>query len=241
MNKKILIYGGTSLISLELIKIYNNEEYEFIIFCRDKNNFIERLNKLDLTVNKFTIYEVDLIELEKNLKIISEIENELDGVIWVAGETGDAIIEFQNTNEAKKSIDVNFLNPILIISKLILKIKQNENSFIAVITSVAGLRGRQKNFFYGSANSGMISFLSGLRQKFSGKINVLTVIPGYMRTEKFNIDAPRLLVTSPEQTAEIIYKAIKNKKEVIYINFLWRILMFFIRLVPEKIFKKLKF
>jgi len=241
MNKKILIYGGTSLISLELIKIYNNEEYEFIIFCRDKNNFIERLNKLDLTVNKFTIYEVDLIELEKNLKIISEIENELDGVIWVAGETGDAIIEFQNTNEAKKSIDVNFLNPILIISKLILKIKQNENSFIAVITSVAGLRGRQKNFFYGSANSGMISFLSGLRQKFSGKINVLTVIPGYMRTEKFNIDAPRLLVTSPEQTAEIIYKAIKNKKEVIYINFLWRILMFFIGLVPEKIFKKLKF
>ena len=109
MNKKILIYGGTSLISLELIKIYNNEEYEFIIFCRDKNNFIERLNKLDLTVNKFRIYEVDLIELEKNLKIISEIENELDGVIWVAGETGDAIIEFQNTNEAKKSIDVNIV------------------------------------------------------------------------------------------------------------------------------------
>ena len=241
MNKKILIYGGSSLISLELIKIYSNEECEFIIFCRDKNNFIKRLNKLDLTANKFKIYEVDLMELEKNLKIISEIESELDGVIWVAGETGDAIVEFQNTNLAKKSIDINFLNPILIISKLVLKIKQNENSFVAVITSVAGLRGRQKNFFYGSANSGMISFLSGLRQKFSGKINVLTVIPGYMRTEKFNIDAPRLLVTSPEQTAEIIYKAIKNKKEVIYINFLWRILMFFIGLVPEKIFKKLKF
>ena len=156
MNKKILIYGGSSLISLELIKIYNNEEYEFIIFCRNKNKFIERLKELDLSTNKFTIYESDLIELEKNLKIISEIKNDLDGLIWVAGETGDAIIEFENTAEAKKSIDINFLNPILIISKLTLKIKQNNNSFIAVITSVAGLRGRQKNFFYGSANSGMI-------------------------------------------------------------------------------------
>ena len=70
MNKKILIYGGSSLISLELIKIYNNEEYEFIIFCRNKNKFIERLKELDLSINKFTIYESDLIELEKNLKII---------------------------------------------------------------------------------------------------------------------------------------------------------------------------
>ena len=70
---------------------------------------------------------------------------------------------------------------------------------------------------------------------------MLTVIPGYIRTEKFNIDAPKLLVTSPRQTAKTIHKAIKNKKEVIYINFLWRIIMFFLGLVPEKIFKKLKF
>ena len=61
MNKKILIYGGSSLISLELIKIYNNEEYEFIIFCRNKNKFIERLKELDLSTNKFTIFESDLI------------------------------------------------------------------------------------------------------------------------------------------------------------------------------------
>ena len=241
MNKKILIYGGSSLISLELIKIYNNEEYEFIIFCRNKNKFIERLKELDLSTNKFTIFESDLIELEKNLKIISEIKNDLDGLIWVAGETGDAIIEFENTAEAKKSIDINFLNPILIISKLTLKIKQNNNSFIAVITSVAGLRGRQKNFFYGSANSGMISFLSGLRQKFSGKISVLTIIPGYMKTKKFNIDAPELLVTSPKKAARIIDNAIKNKKEVVYINFLWRVIMFFLGLIPEKIFKNFKF
>jgi short-subunit dehydrogenase len=128
-----------------------------------------------------------------------------------------------------------------LISKLTSKIKQNNNSFIAVVTSVAGLRGRQKNFFYGSAKSGMISFLSGLRQKFSGKINVLTIIPGYIKTEKLNIDAPALLVTSPEKTARIINEAIKNKKEVIYINFLWRVIMFFLVLIPEKIFKNFKF
>ena len=136
----------------------------------DKKQTIESLRHLTIEET----YELGDAILENNL---SEIKNELDGLIWVAGETGDAMIEFQNTHKAKKNIDINFLNPILLISKLTSKIKQNNNSFIAVVTSVAGLRGRQKNFFYGSAKSGMISFLSGLRQKFSGKILILELQP----------------------------------------------------------------
>ena len=73
----------------------------------------------------------------------------------------------------------------------------------------------------------MISYLSGLRQKFNGEFNILTVIPGYIRTEKFKINAPKFLITSPKKAAEIIYRAIKTKKEIVYINFLWRIIMFF--------------
>ena len=189
--KRILIYGGSSLISIELIKIYFDKNYEFVIFCRSKENFISRIAKLDLDIKKFIIYETNLIDLDKNLKIISELKNSLKGIIWVAGETGNAYEEFENTQLAKKNIEVNFLNPALILCRLISKLNLNEEPFVAVITSVAGLRGRQKNFFYGSAKSAMISFLSGLRQKFSGKINILTIVPGYMRTEKYNLEAPK--------------------------------------------------
>ena len=51
----------------------------------------------------------------------------------------------------------------------------------------------------------MISYLSGLRQKFNGEFNILTVILGYIRTEKFKINAPKFLITSPKKAAEIIY------------------------------------
>ena len=239
--KKILIYGGTSLLSLELIKIYLKQSYEFIVFTRDKENFKSRVRKLGLDEKKFELYEVDLSNLEENFKLISGIKKNIQGILWIAGETGNALSEFQDPILAKKNIEVNFLHPTLIICKLISKLNTDQENFIAVVTSVAGLRGRKKNFFYGSAKSGMISFLSGLRQKFSGQINILTIIPGYMSTEKFDLNASKFLVTSPERSARIIYNAINNKKEIVFINFLWRVIMFFISLIPEKIFKKLNF
>lgn len=239
--KKILIYGGTSLLSLELIKIYLKQSYEFIVFTRDEENFKSRVRKLGLDEKKFEIYEADLSNLEENFKFISGIKKNIQGILWIAGETGNAVSEFQDPVLAKKNIEVNFLHPTLIICKLISKLNTDQENFIAVVTSVAGLRGRKKNFFYGSAKSGMISFLSGLRQKFSGQINILTIIPGYMSTEKFDLNASKFLVTSPERSARIIYNAINNKKEIVFINFFWRVIMFFISLIPEKIFKKLNF
>ena len=239
--KKILIYGGTSLISIELIKIYFKQNYEFIIFTRNKENFISRIRKLDLDEKKFELFELDLSNLQENLRLISGIKTNIQGILWIAGETGNAINEFQDLNLAKKNIEINFLHPALIICKLISKLNTDQEAFIPVVTSVAGLRGRKKNFFYGSAKSGMISFLSGLRQKFSGQIKILTIIPGYMSTEKFDLNTSNFLVTSPERSARIIYNAIKNKKEIVFINFFWRLIMFFISLIPEKIFKKLNF
>ena len=71
--------------------------------------------------------------------------------------------------------------------------------------------------------------------------NVLTIIPGYIKTKSFKENAPNFLITSPKKAALIIFKGIKSKKEIVYVNFLWKIIMLFVRLIPEKIFKKLNF
>ncbi len=241
MPKKILIYGGSSLISKELISIYSREDYNFIIFCRKKESVLSHISNLKLDNNKFEIFETDLIDLQKNLELISKLDDNIDGVIWISGYTGDPVKEINDVELASNNIKINFLNPVLIINKLLPKIINNEEGFLAVMCSVAGLRGRAKNIFYGSSKSGLITFLSGLRQKFHNKLNIVTIIPGYMSTSSFNESAPNFLITSPKKAATIIIKAIKAKKEIIYINSFWRIIMFFVKNIPEKIFKKLKF
>ena len=241
-NNYIIIYGGSSLISKKLLEILSKDFNQFIIFCRKKNIVQQYISEKKLDNLEIKIFEVDLLDLKTNLSIIEKLENNICGLIWISGFIGNPDEEYLDSKKCETNLRVNFLNPVLLINKIVPKMKTGKKSFIAVFTSVAGLRGRSKRLFYSSAKSALITYLSGLRQKLNREqIHILTVIPGYMRTKQFNIKAPSFLIASPEKSAQIVYNAIKKEKEIVYINFFWRIIMFCINLLPEKIYKKLKF
>ncbi len=246
--KKLLIYGGTSEISIELISLYFDKTESFIVFCRNKEKFNQLLNQDNLhdkTKDKIEIVEIDLLNLNDNLNIIKKLDDDISGIFWIAGFTGDGLKEYQNIDQAEKNIKINFLNPTIILSEISKKIIKNKNSFMAVFTSVAGLRGRKKLIYYSSSKSGLIAFLSALRQKlFNDNILVTTIIPGYISTKPFRDlkqKAPSLLITNPKIVASILKKSIDDKKEIVYINNFWRIIMFVIKIIPEKIFKRFSF
>ena len=241
-SNSIIIYGGSSLISRELLKILSKNYNQFIIFCRKKSIVQRYIYEMKLENLEIKIFETDLLDLEANISIIEKLENNISGLIWVSGFTGNPDEEYLDPKKCEINFRINFLNPVLLLNKIVPKMQIGKKSFIAVLTSVAGLRGRSKRLFYSSAKSAMIAYLSGLRQKLNNKkINVITVIPGYMRTKSFDIKTSSLLVTSPKKSAQIIYDAIKAGKEIVYINFFWRIIMLCINLIPEKIYKKLRF
>ena len=240
MSGNIIIYGSSSLISLELIKILDKDTSKFYLFCRNKNEIEKFIINNNFDKNKFIIFEVDLIDLKKNLELINNIKN-VTGLIWMAGFSGDSDKELEDLESAKANIQINLLNPILIINEILKKIIKDGRSFLVIVTSVAGLRGRGKNLIYGSAKSGLITYASGLRQKFNKNLKVITVIPGYIKTKNFNIIAPSFLICTPAQLAIKIFKAIKHNKEIIYSSFIWKIIMVVLKFIPEKIFKKLKF
>ena len=242
MKQKILIYGGGSYISEEIIKLYEKDDYNFIIFCRNRLNFEKFLEKNELDLNKFQINETHLQNLEHNLDIVEKIKDELTGIIWVAGITGDPDEEYNDPKKCKENLTINFLNPIIIMNELSKKLIKSKKSFIVIFSSVAGIRGRAKRLYYASSKSALISYASGLRQKFNSiGIKVITIIPGYMKTKPFNVKAPSFLITEPKHVANIVYDAIKKNRTNVYINSFWKFIMFFIKIIPEKIYKKLNF
>ena len=147
-KKHIVIFGGSSLITEELLKIFENECEKISIFCRKKDSVKDYVKNLKNTI--IDIYEVDLLNLEKNLSIIEKFENDINGIIWISGFTGNAEEEFLNFKKGEENIKVNFLNPVLIINKIIPKMLSDGNSFVLALSSVAGLRGRAKQLFYSS-------------------------------------------------------------------------------------------
>tara|TARA_Y100001970_G_C14220111_1_gene852119 strand:+ start:1654 stop:2406 length:753 start_codon:yes stop_codon:yes gene_type:complete len=247
--KNIVFYGGSSEITLELIKLYFEETEKIFIFSRKLKTVNDLISKdiyfKNKIITKIKVIECNLSNYEEVLNIVNNNINELSGLIWVAGFTGDPDLEYNDINLIKKNLTINFLNPTILINEFSKKLIPHSNSFICVITSVAGLRGRKTQLFYSPAKAGLITYLSGLRQKLSVKnIHVCTVIPGYINTKPFregNWKSLGFLITSPKECAYSMKKAIYNKKEIIYINNIWRIVMFLISLIPEKIFKKLNF
>jgi len=118
---------------------------------------------------------------------------------------------------------------------------QNETKNIAVIGSVAGLRGRASNYHYGSSKAGMHSFLSGLRNRyFKTGLKVITIIPGPVDTK---MTRGKILKTSSlasvEKVAKQIHQKVSKGQEIIYCPWYWKWIMIVIRLIPEFIFKRM--
>lgn len=110
------------------------------------------------------------------------------------------------------------------------------------LSSVAGDRGRQSNFIYGSSKAGFTAYLSGLRNYlFDKKVHVLTVKPGFMDTKMTEgLPLNPKLTASPKQAAAHIYKAYKKQKNIAYVLPIWGFIMLIIKNIPEFIFKKMK-
>ena len=131
-NNNIIIYGGSSLISKELLKILSKDYSKFIIFCRNRTIVQQYLNEIKIKDLEVKIFEVDLLNLEENFSIIDKLENNISGLIWVAGLTGNPDEEYLDSKKCETNFRVNFINPILLINKIIPKIETGKKSFIAV-------------------------------------------------------------------------------------------------------------
>lgn len=110
-----------------------------------------------------------------------------------------------------------------------------------MISSVAGDRGRQSNYVYGSAKGAVTIFLQGLRNRLhrSG-VNVITVKPGFVDTPMTSALEKGVLWATPEQVADRIAAAIAKGIDVSYAPLFWRLVMALIRSIPERLFKRMK-
>jgi short-subunit dehydrogenase len=139
-------------------------------------------------------------------------------------------------------IHTNYTGAVSILNVVSRYYEQQKEGVIVGISSVAGERGRQSNYIYGSAKAGFTAYLSGLRNRmFREGVHVLSVQPGFVYTRMTeNLKLPALLTAKPEDVGAAVYSAVEKKKNIIYVKWFWRWIMLIITSIPEFIFKKLK-
>lgn len=188
------------------------------------------------------LLEFDALDYNGHQRFYKNLPVSPDIVVCVFGYLGDNEKALHDFSEAKNIIDVNYTGAVSILNAASEQFIEKGSGTIIGISSVAGERGRQSNFHYGSAKAGFTAYLSGLRNYLFHKgVHVLTVKPGFVKT-KMTAEMPLnpRLTASPQQIAKDVLKAADKKKNVLYSLWMWKYIMAIIRSIPEGVFKKLK-
>ena len=237
--KSILILGATSSIAKACAEIFASSHYRLFLAGRDLVE-LERLSK-DLQIRFKTQVDCaffDITEFDTHRDFFEKVLNKMgniQGVVMAVGLLGQ---KYSPT----EIIAANFSGPVSILELCADYLSSQKKGFIVGLSSVAGDRGRQANYIYGASKSALTTYLQGLRGYLHPHgIHVLTVKLGLIDTKMtFGGKYPLFLAANPKKTGLKIINALDKGKESVYVPKIWRIIMLIIRLIPEKIFKRLK-
>lgn len=241
--KSVLILGANSDIAGAVARKFAQNGYNLILAGRSLKK-LEKLQK-DITIKYNTSVQVsffDALDKKAHEIYLRTLDHIPDITICAFGYLGDQEVAQKSWSEAESIIDTNYIGAVSILGHVSNHYVSQNKGVIVGIGSVAGDRGRQSNYLYGSAKAGFSAFLSGLRSRlFKSGCHVLEVKPGFVHTkmtEGLNLPGP--LTASPEQVASKIFKAVQNKANIVYVLGVWQFIMFIIKNIPEFIFKRLK-
>ncbi|MGB3179971.1 MAG: SDR family oxidoreductase [Cyclobacteriaceae bacterium] len=243
---KVLILGATSDMAVAIAKKFASEGYSLVLAARSLEK-LEPLEK-DLSIRYPEVNveskAFDARDFVSHGSFVQELEEKgLPEVsVCVFGYLGDQEAAQTDWSEAMRIIETNYVGAASVLDRLAVAYERHGRGAIVGISSVAGERGRQSNYFYGSSKAAFTAYLSGLRNRLAPKnVHVVTVKPGFVNTKMIEgMDTPKPLTAQPQEVAKTVYNAVKKSKNIVYTKSVWRPVMYAIKSIPEGLFKKLK-
>lgn len=243
MEENVLILGATSDMAVAIARKLADRGYSITLAGRSKQRLAAMEGDLHVRYKALVKSVVfDAVDFNSHQSFYDSLPERPDIVICVFGLLGEQAEAEKDWPHCRRILETNFTGAVSVLNVVANDFARRKRGMIVGISSVAGERGRQSNYIYGSAKAGFTAYLSGLRNRlYHDGVHVLTVKPGFVRTKMTeNLNTPAPLTASPKQVAEKVSDAIVRKKNTLYVLPIWRMIMAVIRSIPESIFKKMK-
>jgi decaprenylphospho-beta-D-erythro-pentofuranosid-2-ulose 2-reductase len=243
MSKTLLILGAKSDIALAAAREFARNKFDIILAARQSNELASTKSDLEIRFQiKAYLAEFDAEDFDSHTDFYADLPVRPDVVLCAFGYLGEQAEAEKNWTEAKRIIDANYVGAVSILNLVAADFETRRAGSIIGISSVAGERGRQSNYIYGSAKSGFSVYLDGMRHRLvKSGVHVVTVKPGFVETKMLQgKEHPKILTARPDQLARAIFQAVQKQKATLYYLPVWRLIMLMIRNTPEFIFTRTK-
>jgi short-subunit dehydrogenase len=240
--KRILVLGATSGIAQACIRLWAARGDSLFLVARNA----DKLNAVaaDASVRGAAHVDTaaaDLDDTAAHPALLAHAVNSLAGLdiaflaFGVLGDAGD-----HSFASAEAVLHTNLVAPVSAITWLGDYFAQRHMGTLAVMSSVAGDRGRKSNYIYGASKAGLSAFVDGLRNRIDREgVRVMTIKPGPVRTAMTEGMKGSEKFADVEKVATTLVKEIDKGTDVVYVPGIWRIIMTVVRAIPERIFKKM--
>jgi len=240
-----MIVGATSDIGRAIARAYAAAGRPLLLCARRPEVLVRDAE--DLRLRQGVAVEVvglDLLDTPTHATLLDDLLDLPRTVVMVVGLLGKQARAEADPAHAAEVMRTNYEAPALFLGEVANRMeRRSTGGTIIGISSVAGERGRATNYVYGSAKAGFTAFLSGLRNRLTAKgVRVITVKPGFVATRMTEgMALPRVLTADPREVAAAVLTAeAREGRDVIYVRRVWWPIMAAIRLLPERIFKRMK-
>lgn len=243
--QKVVIVGATSAIAEATARLYAARGAQLFLVARNASRLGDIAADLRVRGSQEVFHaSLDVNDFDAHAQVIEQAWASLgnvDVVLVAHGTLPDQTQCEASVDVALKEFSTNATSTIALLTAMAPRFEAQRKGVIAIISSVAGDRGRQSNYLYGAAKAAVSAFASGLRQRLAkAGVNVLTIKPGFVDTPMTRAFKKGALWAKPDDIARGILRGADRSRSVMYLPWFWLPIMLIIRHIPEFVFKRIK-
>jgi short-subunit dehydrogenase len=244
--RRVLVLGATSAIAAEVARLHHARGDRLHLVGRNPQKLADVVKSIDEKGGAaITSAVADFGDLNGNEGRVHEAMAALGGldtVLLAHGELGDQLLSEASFAEAERIFVTNFTSVVSLLIPLANHFEKQRGGRLGVITSVAGDRGRPRNYTYGAAKGALNVYLQGVRTRLYGAgVHVTTLKLGPVDTPMTVDHEKTRLFGTPEGVAKDIVKAMDEGVAEAYVPFFWAAIMPLVKNAPEALVQRLPF
>jgi short-subunit dehydrogenase len=240
----VLIVGATSAIAEAMARRWAERSANLYLLARNEARAEAMVE--DLTVRgagSVTTAPFDADELDSHDKLLDQAfttMGPIDVVLIAHGTLPDQDQCEDDPSVALAALHTNAMSTASLVMLVANRLEAQQSGTLAVITSVAGDRGRRSNYVYGSAKAMVSTLLDGLRIRLAASgVHVVDIRPGFVDTPMTAELDKGLLWATPQAVANRAIKAVDGGQAVVYAPAFWAAIMRVVRSIPDPVFRRL--